>query len=199
MYPVSLEKLIECFRTLPGVGEKTAERYALLISEQNAEQVNQFAQALVDVKTKLNHCSICGNLCESDKCDICTDTERDHQQIFVVQSAKDVAAMEKTGEYHGVYHVLNGLISGSKGVMPEDLNIETLIDRAKDSKEIILATNTTMDGETTAMYLDRLLQQECPNVLVTRIAHGLPAGGLLDYADEMTLLHALSDRRKMNQ
>ena len=199
MYPVSLEKLIECFRTLPGVGEKTAERYALLISEQNAEQVNQFAQALVDVKTKLNHCYICGNLCESDKCDICTDTERDHQQIFVVQSAKDVAAMEKTGEYHGVYHVLNGLISGSKGVMPEDLNIETLIDRAKESKEIILATNTTMDGETTAMYLDRLLQQECPNVLVTRIAHGLPAGGLLDYADEMTLLHALSDRRKMKQ
>ena len=148
MYPVSLEKLIECFRTLPGVGEKTAERYALLISEQNAEQVNQFAQALVDVKTKLNHCSICGNLCESDKCDICTDTERDHQQIFVVQSAKDVAAMEKTGEYHGVYHVLNGLISGSKGVMPEDLKsaIPPLYVKAISFSILVMAMLGKMHG-----------------------------------------------------
>jgi recombination protein RecR len=105
--------------------------------------------------------------------------------------------MEKTGEYHGVYHVLNGLISASKGIMPDDLNLDTLLKRAADAQEVILATNTTMDGETTAMYLNKLLREKCPGVLVTRIAHGLPAGGLLDYADEMTLAHALSDRRQI--
>lgn len=198
MYPASLEKLIACFRTLPGVGEKTAERYALLICEEDPSQVKEFAQSLIDVKEKLHHCRICGNLCEGDECSICSDEQRNHRQIFVVQSSKDVSAMEKTNEYHGVYHVLNGLISASKGVMPEDLNISTLVERAKDADEIILATNATMDGETTALYLDKLLKQKYPDVLVTRIAHGLPAGGMLDYADEMTLSHALSDRRKMD-
>ena len=197
MYPVSLQKLIESFRMLPGVGEKTAERYALLITERDPEEVRKFAQALMDVKTKLHHCRICGNLCEEEECSICRDTERNHRQIFVVQSAKDVLAMEKTGEYHGVYHVLNGLISSSRGIMPEDLNIDALVARAKDADEVILATSATLDGETTAMYLDRLLKRECPDILVTRIAHGLPSGGMLDYADEMTLIHALSDRRRM--
>ena len=155
------------------------------------------AQALLNVKEKLHYCNECGNLTENDTCDICNDPDRNHEVIFVVQSSKDVLAMEKTNEYHGVYHVLNGLISTSKGIMPEDLNIDSLIQRAKNAKEIILATNTTMDGETTAMYLNKLLHAECPEVLVTRIAHGLPTGGMLDYADEMTLTHALSDRRKM--
>lgn len=197
MYPVSLQKLIESFRMLPGVGEKTAERYALLITEKDPEEVREFAQALMDVKTKLHHCRICGNLSEEEECSICRDTERNHRQIFVVQSAKDVLAMEKTGEYHGVYHVLNGLISSSRGIMPEDLNIDALVARAKEADEVILATSATLDGETTAMYLDRLLKRECPDILVTRIAHGLPSGGMLDYADEMTLIHALSDRRRM--
>ncbi|MGN1389203.1 MAG: recombination mediator RecR [Bulleidia sp.] len=197
MYPASLEKLIECFRKLPGVGAKTAERYALLISEMDEEQVREFAEALVDVKEKLHHCSICGNLSEGEECSICSDPDRNHKQIFVVQSPKDVIAMENTGEYHGVYHVLNGLISSTKGIMPEDLNLDSLVERAMHAEEVIIATNATMDGETTAMYLDRLLKQKCPGVLVTRIAHGLPAGGMLDYADEMTLSHALSDRRKM--
>ncbi|MBR2830349.1 MAG: recombination protein RecR [Solobacterium sp.] len=197
MYPVSLQKLIESFRMLPGVGEKTAERYALLITEKDPEEVREFAQALMDVKTKLHHCRICGNLSEEEECSICRDTERNHRQIFVVQSAKDVLAMEKTGEYHGVYHVLNGLISSSRGIMPEDLNIDALVARAKEADEVILATSATLDGETTAMYLDRLLKRECPDILVTRIAHGLPSGGMLDYADELTLIHALSDRRRM--
>ena len=197
MYPVSLQKLIESFRMLPGDGEKTAERYALLITEKDPEAVREFAQALMDVKTKLHHCRICGNLSEEEECSICRDTERNHRQIFVVQSAKDVLAMEKTGEYHGVYHVLNGLISSSRGIMPEDLNIDALVARAKEADEVILATSATLDGETTAMYLDRLLKRECPDILVTRIAHGLPSGGMLDYADEMTLIHALSDRRRM--
>ena len=197
MYPASLEKLIECFRKLPGVGAKTAERYALLISEMEESQVREFAEALIDVKEKLHHCSICGNISEGEECSICSDPDRNHKQIFVVQSPKDVIAMENTGEYHGVYHVLNGLISSTKGIMPEDLNLDLLVERAMHAEEVIIATNATMDGETTAMYLDRLLKQKGPGLLVTRIAHGLPAGGMLDYADEMTLSHALSDRRKM--
>ncbi len=197
MYPKSLQELIERFRDLPGVGEKSAERYALSILDRNESDVQAFAKALVDVKEKLHYCDVCGNLTEEDTCEICSDNERNHDVIFVVQSAKDVIAMERTNEYHGVYHVLNGLISTSKGVMPEDLNIESLLKRAKNSKEVILATNTTMDGEMTAMYLNKLLKEECPGVLITRIAHGLPSGGMLDYADEMTLAHALSDRKTM--
>ena len=197
MYPKSLQELIERFRELPGVGEKSAERYALSILDRNETDVQAFAKALVNVKEKLHYCSVCGNLTEEDTCEICSNHDRNHEVIFVVQSAKDVIAMERTNEYHGVYHVLNGLISTSKGVMPEDLNIDSLLQRAKISKEVILATNTTMDGEMTAMYLNKLLKEECPGVLITRIAHGLPSGGMLDYADEMTLAHALSDRKTM--
>lgn len=197
MYPKSLQVLIESFRNLPGVGEKSAERYALSTLDWSEVEVRNFAQAMNDVRDKLHYCPTCGNLTEEDECDICKDTTRNNKLIFVVQSAKDVIAMEKTNEFHGVYHVLNGLISASKGIMPENLNIDSLIQRSKNAEEIILATNTTMDGETTAMYLDKLLKEECPNVLVTRIAHGLPSGGMLDYADEMTLAHALSDRKKM--
>lgn len=197
MYPSSIQKLIESFRSLPGVGEKTAERYALSVSEMDPVKVEQFAQALTGVKEKLRRCRICGNLSDQDECEICRNPDRSHKQIFVVQSPKDVIAMEKTGEFRGVYHVLNGVISPSKGVMPEDLDIDSLVKRALDAEEVILATSNTMDGETTAMYLDRLLKEQCPDVLVTRIAHGLPAGGLLDYADEMTLAYALSNRRRM--
>ena len=197
MYPSSIQKLIESFRSLPGVGEKTAERYALSVSEMEPEKVEQFALALNDVRTKLKRCSVCGNLSAQDECEICRNPDRSHKQIFVVQSPKDVIAMEKAGEYRGVYHVLNGVISPSKGVMPEDLEIDKLVERAANCEEVILATSNTMDGETTAMYLDRLLREQCPDLLVTRIAHGLPAGGLLDYADEMTLAYALSNRRSM--
>lgn len=197
MYPKSLQNLIDSFRMLPGVGEKTAERYALLITEADQSDVELFATSLLDVKNKLHHCSVCGNLSEEEKCPICLDSTRDDKQIFVVQSAKDVMAMERTNEYHGVYHVLNGLISPTKGIMPEDLNIDSLIDRAKDASEIIIATSATLDGETTSLYLSKLLQDKYPDLLVTRIAHGLPSGGLLDYADELTLTHALENRRKV--
>lgn len=197
MYPKSLQNLIDCFRMLPGVGEKTAERYALLITESDQSDVENFAQALIDAKTKLKRCSICGNLSEEEKCPICSDSERNQKQIFVVQSAKDIMAMERTNEYKGVYHVLNGLISPAKGVMPEDLNIDSLIDRAKDASEVIIATSATLDGETTSLYLSKLLNDKYPELLVTRIAHGLPSGGLLDYADDLTLTHALENRRKV--
>ena len=197
MYPQSLQNLIDAFRRLPGVGEKTAERYALSVIDMNEQDIMAFSKALSDIRTHLKHCSICGNLCEDDRCSICCDHSRDAKTIFVVQSAKDIMAMEKTGEYNGVYHVLNGLICPSKGIMPDDLNIDSLVKRAADADEIILGTSTTMDGETTSMYLHRLLQEQYPGLNITRIAHGLPSGGLLDYADEMTLAHALSDRRSM--
>lgn len=197
MYPQSLRNLIDAFRRLPGVGEKTAERYALSVIDMNEQDIIAFSKALSDIRTHLKHCSICGNLCEDDRCSICCDHSRDAKTIFVVQSAKDIMAMEKTGEYKGVYHVLNGLICPSKGIMPDDLNIDSLVKRAADADEIILGTSTTMDGETTSMYLHRLLQEQYPGLNITRIAHGLPSGGLLDYADEMTLAHALSDRRSM--
>lgn len=198
-YPKSIQNLIEGFRRLPGVGEKSAERYALAVVEMDTLDAASFSNAITDVKTKLKKCKTCGNLCEDDECDICKDSSRDKSQIIVVQSAKDVLAMERLEEFNGVYHVLNGLISSTKGIMPEDLNISELINRAKDAKEIILATNTTMDGETTAMYLGKILKQHWPDVLVTRIAHGLPSGGFLDYADEMTLAHALSGRVNINK
>ena len=197
MYPQSLQNLIDAFRRLPGVGEKTAERYALSVIDMNEQDIIAFSKALSDIRTHLKHCSICGNLCEDDTCSICSDPNRDNRTVFVVQSAKDILAMEKTGEYKGVYHVLNGLICPSKGIMPDDLNIDSLVKRAADADEIILGTSTTMDGETTSMYLHRLLQEQYPNLNITRIAHGLPSGGLLDYADEMTLAHALSDRLSM--
>lgn len=197
MYPQSLQKLIEAFRRIPGVGEKTAERYALAVSEMEPSLALDFARAVEEVKTHLTRCKICGNLSDRDTCTVCEDVNRNHKMIFVVQSPRDVIAMEKTGQYRGVYHVLNGLLSPSKGMMPEDLNLDTLVERARKAEEVIIATNATMDGETTAMYIDRLLKETCPDLLVTRIAHGLPAGGLLDYADEMTLAHALSDRRQM--
>ena len=197
MYPLSLQTLIEQFRRLPGVGEKTAERYALVIADLPEEDARSFAEALINVKTRLHRCPVCGNLTDEEECAVCRDKERDRDLIFVVQSPRDVTAMERTGEYQGLYHVLNGLISSSKGILPEDLNIDRLVERAKQAKEVIIATSATMDGETTAMYLDRLLKKECPDLLVTRIAHGIPAGGMLDYADEITLSHALADRRAM--
>ncbi len=197
MYPLSLQTLIEQFRRLPGVGEKTAERYALVIADLPEEDARSFAEALINVKTRLHRCPVCGNLTDEEECAVCRDKERDRDLIFVVQSPRDVTAMERTGEYQGLYHVLNGLISSSKGILPEDLNIDKLVERAKQAKEVIIATSATMDGETTAMYLDRLLKKECPDLLVTRIAHGIPAGGMLDYADEITLSHALADRRAM--
>ncbi len=197
MYPKSLQELIERFRDLPGVGEKSAERYALSILDRKEEDVEAFAKALVQVKKNLHYCKVCGNLTEENTCEICNNQNRNQDVIFVVQSPKDIIAMEKTNEYQGVYHVINGLISTTKGIMPEDLNIDSLLLRAKHAKEIILATNTTMDGEMTAMYLNKLIKEDCPEVLVTRIAHGLPSGGMLDYADEMTLAHALSDRKTM--
>lgn len=196
MYPKKFEALVECYRRLPGVGLKTAERYAFQTLEWDSETMDAWIEAFQDAKDGLKKCEVCGNLSEQDICDICEDSTRNQNVICVVQSPKDVIAMEKTREYTGVYHVLNGVISTSKGILPEDINIDSLLKRINENtQEIILATNPTVEGETTALYLSKLLGTY--HVNVTRIAHGLPMGGHLDYADELTLIKAIEGRKKM--
>ena len=159
------------------------------------EQIDLFAQALISCKNDIKRCRICGNISDQDECPICQNEDRNSRMICVVQSPKDVIAMEKMQEYAGVYHVLNGLISTSKGIMPEDLNIDAAGPDYTGNEEVIIATNATIEGETTALYLDKLLSGK--GVLVTRIAHGLPMGGHLDYADELTLIKAFEGRKSL--
>ena len=197
MYPESIEKLIECFKILPSVGNKTAERYALAMLEAPKEKIEQLIEALQLVSNEIKRCPICGNLTDKQLCSICCDENRDNTTICIVQQPKDVIAMEKVKSYKGLYHVLYGAISPLKGILPEDLNIESLFSRINENiKEVIIATNPTMEGDTTALYLIKALKKY-PNITITKLANGLPIGANLDYADEMTLTHALSDRRKM--
>lgn len=196
MYPKKFAAMVDQFQRLPGVGAKTAERYAFDVLEWNKEEIDRMISSLIDMKEHIHTCEICGNLSEDSKCLICEDMGRDHNIICVVQTPRDVIAMEKTHEYNGVYHVLNGVISTSKGILPEDINIPSLMNRINETtKEVIIATNPTVEGETTALYLAKLLEKY--PVTVTRIAHGLPMGGHLDYADELTLIKALEGRKKM--
>lgn len=196
MYPKILLNLIEELKKLPGVGAKTAERYAFEIINRDHQDIEAFANALMKIKDGLKTCTICGNITEDNLCDICKDKYRDKSVICVVSYPKDIIAMEKTGEFHGVYHVLNGVISTFKGILPEDINIETLIQRVDEHiSEVIIATNPTIEGETTALYIAKKLQLKEANV--TRLASGLPMGGHLDYADEMTLIKAMEGRKKI--
>ncbi len=196
-YPTALEDLIECFSHLPSVGKKTAERYALYcLTHMDEADIVDFSNALIGITKDIHICTSCGNLAEGDLCDICKDSSRNHKQVLVVENVKDLFTIEKINSYRGVYHVLNGAISFSKGISINDLNIEPLIDRVKNKEidEIILATNATLEGETTARYLKELLNTYPINI--TRIAHGLPVGGDLSYADEMTVLKAFEGRRE---
>lgn len=196
MYPKKFENLIDSLKMLPGVGLKSAERYAFDMLNYSDEEIDMFIQSLIDLKENISYCKICGNLADGDTCEICKDEERDPSIICVVQSPKDVIAMEKTHEFKGLYHVLNGVISTSKGIMPEDINLAKLLERInEDTKEVIIATNPTVEGETTALYIGKLLERKGINV--TRIAHGIPMGGHLDYADELTLIKALEGRKKI--
>ena len=194
MYPSSLEKLIEQFRSLPSVGRKTAERYAMAILEMPEESVESFSDQLKEVLHKIRQCPVCGNITENEKCEICSDENRDHSLICVVQQPRDVMALERLGQFKGVYHVLHGAVSTVKGVLPEDINIESLFSRIDDNtKEIIIATNSTLEGDTTALYLTKRLKNY-ENITVTRLASGLPSGGNLDYADDVTLMRAFQGR-----
>ena len=196
MYPESIEKLIECFKILPSVGNKTAERYALAMLEAPKEKIEQLIEALQLVSNEIKRCPICGKLTDKQLCSICCDENRDNTTICIVQQPKDVIAMEKVKSYKGLYHVLYGAISPLKGILPEDLNIESLFSRINENiKEVIIATNPTMEGDTTALYLIKALKKY-PNITITKLANGLPIGANLDYADEMTLTRALDGRIK---
>ncbi|API92288.1 recombination protein RecR [Virgibacillus pantothenticus] len=194
-YPEPISKLIDSFTKLPGIGPKTAARLAFFVLNMQEDDVLDFANSLVNAKRELTHCSVCGHITDQDPCAICQDTSRDQSVICVVQDPKDVIAMEKMKEYHGKYHVLNGVISPMDGIGPEDINVPSLIQRLKDEEveELILATNPNIEGEATAMYISRLVKPS--GIRTTRIAHGLPVGGDLEYADEVTLSKALEGRR----
>ncbi len=196
MYPKSLTTLIDNFKKLPGVGEKTAERFALHLISQKKEQNEKFAHALIGVNESIKKCSICHFICESEVCDICASNNRNKNVICVVQSIRDVVILEKIGVFDGLYHVLDGVISPMEAVDVDDINISTLMARLNtDIEEVIIAISPTINGELTASYLSKLINKK--GVKVSRIAHGLPVGSDLEYADELTLFKALEGRREM--
>ena len=196
-YPKPLARLIGELSKLPGIGYKSAQRLAFHILSYEDSEAQALADAIIEAKHQMTHCSICGNLTDSDPCAICSDESRRKDVICVVESPKDVAAMERIKEFDGKYHVLTGVISPMEGIGPEDINLKSLIKRLQneDVKELIVATNPNIEGEATAMYIARLIKPA--GIKVTRIAHGLPVGGDLEYADEVTLLKAVEGRREL--
>ena len=196
-HALPLELLAEEFAKLPGIGLKSAQRLAYSIISRPEEDVERFANALLSAKRDIHYCPCCQNLTEMELCSVCADEERDHSLICVVESPKDVTALERTGEYTGVYHVLHGLISPIDGVSPDDLKIKELLARISKGgvSEIIMATNPTVEGDATAIYISKLLKPL--GVKVTRLAFGLPIGGQLEYADEITLYKALENRNEI--
>jgi recombination protein RecR len=196
MYPKILEILIDELKKFPGVGNKTAERFAFDLLDRPDEEIVSLITSLQQAKDNLRPCSKCGNIASEELCPVCQNENRDRTTICVVSYPKDILAMEKMGTYFGLYHVLNGVISTFKGILPEDINIASLIERIDEEiKEVIIATNPTLEGETTAQYIARRLQDK--DVAITRLASGLPMGGMLDYADELTLIKAMEGRKKI--
>ncbi|AIC96569.1 MULTISPECIES: recombination mediator RecR [Shouchella] len=197
-YPKPIAKLIEGFSRLPGIGPKTASRLAFYVLDMKEDDVLDFAKALVHAKRDLTYCSVCHSITDSDPCQICDDAHRDQTTICVVQESRDLIAMEKMREYTGLYHVLHGSISPMDGIGPEDIKVAELIKRLQENgqvEEVIIATNPTIEGEATAMYISRLIKPT--GIKVTRLAHGLPVGGDLEYADEVTLSKAIEGRREL--
>ena len=197
MYPKSLNNLISSFLKLPGVGKKTAERYAYaVVNKMKKEDIEKFIESLSNCKDSIKRCPICGFLTEDDICEYCKDNTRDKSTILVVEEAKDVEAIERCERYFGMYHVLGGSISPINGIGPEELNIKSLFKRIDDenTKEIILATNATVEGEATALYIKRFLQDK--NIIVSRIAYGMPVGSSLEFSDESTIMRALDGRKE---
>ena len=193
-YPESIQNLIESFKHLPGIGEKTAERLALSILDMSDEDVNLFSKSLVDTKTKIVRCKECNNLSEDDLCEICKNKNRNKKVMCVVEEPKNIILFEKLNIFDGYYHVLDGLISPIDGINPEDLNIDTLIERVKKNKveELILALKPSIEGETTSLYISKLLEDS--KVKITKLAYGIPLGAEIDYVDSLTLEMALENR-----
>lgn len=192
-----LTKLTECFARLPGIGRKSAQRLAFHILRMPEEEAKAFANAILEAREKIGYCEICKNITDTPRCAICSDETRDKSTVCVVEDPRDVIAIERTKEYHGLYHVLGGLISPMDGVGPENLFIKELLARLGDGtvKEVIMATNPTVEGEATAMYLSRLIKPM--GIKVSRLAYGIPVGGNLEYADEVTLYRAIEGRSLM--
>ncbi len=198
-YPKSFEELLESFKMLPGIGEKNAERLCFAVLQFNDDQAKKFSESITNVKTKIKKCKICNNYTEDkDICDICDDSGRDKSTICVVESVKDLILLEKSNAYKGIYHVLEGLISPLEGINPEDIKINQLINRIKKekTKEVILALNMTMEGETTSLYISKLLQGT--GVSVTKIAAGIPVAADMEYLDSLTIQRALEGRNKLS-
>lgn len=197
-YPRTLQNLIECFQKLPGIGEKTAERLALSTLKLDQEVINVFSESLKDTKIKIKKCSICNNYSEEDTCEICNDSSREQDVLCVVEDPKNIIMFEKIGTFNGKYHVINGLISPLDGINPEDIHIPQLLERIKNEgiKEVVLAVKPSVEGETTSLYISKMLANT--DVLVSKIAHGVPLGADIDYVDSLTLELALENRKKIS-
>ncbi len=193
-FSASIEKLIEEFEKLPSIGHKTAVRLAFHILNSSLEECEEFAHTIVNTKKSLKYCSICNNITDSDPCPICSNTKRNKEIVCVVEDVRDIVQIERTHEYNGVYHVLNGVISPMNGIGPNDIKLKELMTRVGtgDIKELILATNPNVEGEATAMYISKLVKPF--SIKTTRIAHGIPIGSDLEYIDEVTLAKALENR-----
>ncbi len=197
LYTASFSKLIDIFRKMPGVGTKSAVRMAYHILSLSEDETKEIINAITDAKAKIRYCSVCQNITEDDPCEICTNTRRDKSILCVMEKPKDVIALEKTGEYSGMYHVLHGSISPMDGIGPEDLKIKELISRIASGEftEVIMANSPSIEGEATAMYISKLIKPF--GVKVSRIAYGIPVGGDLEYADQVTLAKAIEGRREI--
>ncbi len=196
-YSPSIEKLIESFEKLPSIGHKTAIRLAFHMLDMTDEEITEFTTSITDAKKKLKYCSTCFNISDTDPCPICSNPKRDQSTICVVEDVRDIMAMERTHEYQGVYHVLHGTISPMNGIGPDEIKIKELLNRIRDNdiKEVIIATNPRVEGEATSIYISKLIKAF--NIKVTRIAHGIPVGGDLEYTDEITLMKAMEGRREI--
>ena len=197
-YPTTIKNLIECYKKLPGIGEKTAERLALATVSINQETLDIFADSVANIKKRIKRCTKCNNLSEEDLCEICKDASRDKQTICVVEEPKNVILFEKVGTYNGTYQVLDGLISPLDGIGPDDVKINLLLERIKNDniKEVIIAVKPSIEGETTSLYILKLLEGK--NITVSKIAHGVPLGADMEYIDALTLEMALEDRKKIS-
>ena len=191
-FPDSILQLIEAFSSFPGIGKKTAQRMAFHVLRSSSNIASQLSESVINMKSKIRFCSVCNGITENDPCNICSNPKRDESSICIVEQASDVYTFEKTNSYHGVYHVLGGVLSPLDGVGPDDLALESLISRVKPGYEIVIATNPSIEGEATSLYIAKLLKQQ--SVKVTRLARGLPMGGDLEYLDEATLMRAMEGR-----
>jgi len=198
VYPETLEKLIKFYKKLPSIGEKSAERLALATLDLDDDLVSEFSESLLLAKEKLTPCKICNNLTDKDECDICSNENRNKNLICVIEDYKSVFSFEKAGNYQGVYHVLNGLISPINNIGPEDINISNLVKRVEslENPEIILALKSSIEGETTTLYIKKIFEKK--NVIISRLSYGIPMGAEIDYLDILTLDKALEDRKKIS-